>query len=170
MGYHSRGTQQISQGKTLRLRGHPVTTTHTATGGIRTSSLGADWSAMYALRCFAFARNGRAPMTSTRPPLAGPSAHRPPTASWCSSSTPLSLRCRVPSVRAPGLDFHLLSEPSCLAHRPFGVPSEPSWGRAVARTLLNPELGAGCRSRARSKGNARRCRPQRSRYGCEPRG
>ena len=70
--YRFRGTQQISSGKTNRVHDHPVVTTHRTTNGIWASLLGASSPARKALRRFAFARNGHAPMASTRRALAGP--------------------------------------------------------------------------------------------------
>ena len=40
----------------------------------------------------------------------GPSWATPQLETWFSRSMLLSLRCRIPSVRAPGLDFHFLSD------------------------------------------------------------
>jgi hypothetical protein len=57
-----------------------------------------------------FRLNGHAPMTSTRPALAVPAAFGIPLRRLqCSGARPLPRRCWVPHVRAPGLDFHLLS-------------------------------------------------------------
>ena len=73
-----------------------------------------------ALRRFALARNGYTPMTSTRPSVS------------LRSSGPLSRRWRVPFVRAPSLDFHLLSIGSCQAH-PTGSASPPHGGNDSSR-------------------------------------
>jgi len=77
-------------------------------------------------------------MTSTRPPLAGLPGLTTRTANWCSSSTPLSLRCRVPSIWAPGLDFHLLSVGHA-KRTPGRNPGLSSFRRAAwARSLPPP--------------------------------
>ena len=86
-----------------------------------------------ALRRFTFVRNGRAPMTPSDLPsrVASDEARTSSSASSrCSGSTPLSLQCRVPRVRAPGLDFHLLS-------------AAPAWRTStVLRTFeLDPVAG-----------------------------
>ena len=69
--YRSRGAQQVSPGKARTLRGHPVASTPVAPTDNRASPLGAGSPATVALRRFACARNGLAPMASTGPPLTG---------------------------------------------------------------------------------------------------
>jgi hypothetical protein len=87
-------------------------------------------------------------MTSTSPALADPTAFGvPPQERRCSGATPLSPRWRVPHVRAPGLDFHLLSVDHASRTRPSpleglgqmirtnGRPSDlcdSEWGPTIA--------------------------------------
>jgi len=66
-----RGTQQISPGKSKKLRDHPVAPTHVAPADIGLRRCAPTHPPRIASRRFAFARHGLAPMASTRPPLAG---------------------------------------------------------------------------------------------------
>jgi hypothetical protein len=136
--------------------------------GFWASPLEAGSPAAGALRRFAFARHGHAPMTSTGRTLAGrhPTTFHPPgvrlplgcirrfrlrarlgvaMAGRGHPTAPLSRRCRVPSVRGPGCG---LSPPVCLvmpgATRPPGSLGILAWaGEAIpggggARIPIDP--------------------------------
>ena len=92
-------------------------------------------SCLTALR---FRLNEHAPTTSTRPALSGPvAACCPPRGHRCSGAKPLSPWCWVPHVRAPGLDFHLLS----VGHASRTLRSPRSARLAAERTMLRLPSG-----------------------------
>jgi len=133
--YRLRGTRQTSTGKVQQTSWPSRRLYVRITDGNRASLLGASPPDAAAYRRFTFVRVGHAPMTSTRPPLAGSPRTSPPARTWCSRSTPLSLRCRVPSVRAPGLDLHLLSVDHAVRNpkvAPATLLVPPSVGRTFA--------------------------------------
>jgi hypothetical protein len=123
--YRLRGTRQTSTGK-VQQTSWPSRRLY-----VRISDenwallLGAsspDAAASAALRlCSKRSRTYDFHQTSPRgPSVAWPWA-MPAERTWCSRSTPLSLRCRVPSVRAPGW-----THTSCLLTMPFATPRPPS--------------------------------------------
>ena len=94
----------------------------------RASLLRASSPATRALRRFTCVRNGRPTYDFHQTSPHGPTGAVPSVRAWSARSMLLSLRCRVPSVRAPGLDFHLLSERharrTLRATRPLRGPRE----------------------------------------------
>lgn len=111
--YRLRGTRQTSTGKVQQTSRPSRRLYVRTTNGNGASLLGASSPGAAALSALHF-RSGRScTYDFHQTPPHGPRAVRPTRArtrrAWLSRSTPLSLRCRVPSVRAPGLDFHLLS-------------------------------------------------------------
>ena len=174
-GYRSRGTRQISLGQQQQTS-RPSRRQYTrASNANRASPLAAGSPSTTALRRFTFVRHGRAPTTPSDLPSRGsrsrllrvdarglssaaiavgfPALLRLVLAktlpSRCSGTTPLSPRCRVPCVRAPGLDSHLLSV-------------APAWRAAFVRALRAlPSAPSASEHSCRLRRGGRGCRGDR---------
>ena len=119
--YRLRGARQNAAGKTARFRTHPVATTPGTPDRYWASPLAAGSPVPEALRRFAFARHGCAPMTSTRRPLAGvgqgTTARTPP----CRPGTPGRRPCLF-GVRFPLSGLWVRIFTSSLAAMPLARP------------------------------------------------
>ena len=116
------GARQISLGKSAQfLRGHAVASTAASPTETGLRCCSPAHPTRLPRRRFAFARHLHAPMTSTRPALAVKNGVRP---RCCDAGFPpygpLSRRCRVPSVRAPGASSSLRAMPGARACRVRG--------------------------------------------------
>ena len=112
--YRLRGTRQISTGK-IQQTSRPSRPHYVCTfDENRASPLPADSPDADALRSFAFARNGRAPMTSTRPPLAGSPGLR----HWKGPGIPDQRPCLL-GVGFPSSGPRVWTFTSCLLVMPF---------------------------------------------------
>jgi len=112
--YRLRGTRQISTGK-IQQTSRPSRPHYACTfDENRASPLPADSPDADALRSFAFARNGRAPMTSTRPPLAGSPGLR----HWKGPGIPDQRPCLL-GVGFPSSGPRVWTFTSCLLVMPF---------------------------------------------------